>query len=286
MQLSEKAMLASLTISQWSAKKHDKRVSQEVADKHNSDVDMGRFNKSLVAKKALEKIQKIAGQARTDFYYHTLPWKDDGSRILTNTGYLKLTELVRDYSHQWEDATQEFFEQYDSYVEQAKKSLNGLFDADDYPNASELRQKFRFGFHVNPLPEAEDFRVKLSAEEIKLCKQQIEQSLQDSVKDAMKDVWLRMRGVVASMAEKLKAYKVTPDGTEGVFRDSLVQNMRDLLSIIPALNLTEDSAVKKFAAEMEKLCKYDANTLRDNDGTRLQVAKAAEDILNKMQQYV
>src|SRR5579859_6280593 len=66
--LSNTAMLASLSIHQWSAKKYDKKVSQEVAANHGMrDSSLGRYNKSLIAKKALDKISKIAGAARTEF---------------------------------------------------------------------------------------------------------------------------------------------------------------------------------------------------------------------------
>lgn len=280
-------MLASLSISQWSARKYDRKVSQEVADKHGmSDSQRGRYTKTLVAKKALDKITKIAGAARNEFYELSLPWRDDGSRILTSAAYFQLADKMRKRSAEIEDAEEEFLAEYPALVAQAEIDLNGLFLAADYPSISDIKTKFRFAFHVNPLPIADDFRVNLSDDETNLIKQQIETTLQESVKIAMQDVWLRMKDVVTKMAEKLKAYKVTNDGVENPFRDSLVTNMRDLLSILPALNLTNDTEVTRFASQMQTLCQYEANQLRDNDGRRELVAQAAEDILSKMSQFV
>jgi len=291
--LNERAMLASLSIHQWSAKKFDKKVSKEVAQQHNASEDVGRYNKSLIAKSALEKIAKIAGAARTDFYELTLPWKDDGARILTSAGYLKLTERMRKHQAEFLPAVDEFISEYPDLKEQAKISLNGLYNEADYPSVSEIKTKFRFGFHVVPLPIAEDFRVKLSDVEARAIQQQITANLQESVKDAMQDVWRRMQSVVNHMATSLKEYKIVPSANtkqgfkvENGFRDSLVNNIRELLDIIPALNLTEDATVAQFAKDMQALTKYDANVLRDNDTTRENIAKQADDILKKMAAFV
>lgn len=286
MNLTDKAMLASLTIRQWSAKKHDRKISQEVASAHGVDVTMGRYNKALVSKSALEKIQKIANQARQDFYFHTLPWKDDGSRILTAAGFYKLAPVVRKHDDAWQVATAELFDNYASYLEAAPTLLGTAYNPADYPSESDLRTKFGFEFRVSPLPEAGDFRVKLADEELSAIRQQITDTVQESAKEGMRDVWGRMQVVVARMADKLNAYKVTDDGVEGVFRDSLVENIRELLDVIPALNLTDDPAIVRFANDMKNLCQFDAETLRENDTIRTSTAKHADEILSKMREFV
>src|SRR5260370_10566921 len=287
MKLQDTEMSASLNSAVWSAKKYDKKVSKEVADKHGmSDSSLGRYNKSLVAKKSLEKINKIATAARADFHKFSLPWDDNGTRILTSAGFFKLAEAMRKHNNDFLPAKDEVIENYPEMVEQAKTDSKGLFNPDDYPAKAEISNKFRYAWRVRPLPDAGDFRVKLSDTETALIQQQITADVQESVKHAMQDIWARMQDVIQAAANKLKAYKVTADGVENPFRDSLIQNIKDLLEIIPALNLTEDPKVAQFASYMKQLVKYDANTLRDNDGTRMQIAKAADDILTKMQAYV
>ena len=70
--LSEKAMLVNLNIRQWRAQKHDKNVSEEVAQNHGTTPDVGRYNKLLVDRKEiketaqeadeiLKKIQEVMG---------------------------------------------------------------------------------------------------------------------------------------------------------------------------------------------------------------------------------
>ena len=73
MDLSDKAMLVRLTISQWSARKYDKSASQEIIVNHHAKPDAGRFNKLLVNQAEIKKIEKIANTARIYHYKVTLP---------------------------------------------------------------------------------------------------------------------------------------------------------------------------------------------------------------------
>ena len=84
--LSTRAMLSGLTIRQWTARKLDKRVTAEVAATHGTDSHVGRYNKSLVAKESLAAIVAAANAARALHYARTLPWLDDGARILPAGG--------------------------------------------------------------------------------------------------------------------------------------------------------------------------------------------------------
>ena len=80
--LSTRAMLCSLSISMWSARKHDPEVSEEIATRHGAQADAGRYHKVLLPKEALAEILKIVNEARQEHYFMTLPWGDDGYRVL------------------------------------------------------------------------------------------------------------------------------------------------------------------------------------------------------------
>jgi hypothetical protein len=50
--LSSRAMLCSLSISMWSARKHDPEASQEIAQRHGAQADAGRYHKALFRRAA------------------------------------------------------------------------------------------------------------------------------------------------------------------------------------------------------------------------------------------
>jgi hypothetical protein len=187
--ITTRAMLVSLNIQQWMGAKHDKKVSQEVATAHQSDVSMGRFHKLLVAKECLEKLRGITSAARHEHYNRTLPWQDGGSRILSSKGYFDYAEKMREYSAQWDAAVAEFIAEYPNMVQDAKRRLNGLFKDQDYPTVQRMRRKFSFAFNVPPMPTAQDFRVQLGDEETARVRSEIEQSVNESICAAMADVW-------------------------------------------------------------------------------------------------
>ena len=67
--ITEKVMLAAVHISVWTAVKHDRKVSREVADRHGAHQGAGRYNKQLFhgAQKP-EELRSSAGQIRQHFY--------------------------------------------------------------------------------------------------------------------------------------------------------------------------------------------------------------------------
>src|SRR3981189_306238 len=82
--LSRKATLIGVDISQWTARKLDKRVTEKVNREHGASEDAGRYNKLLIEAKRLEAINSLVGQARRLHYSMTKPWCDEGLRILPN----------------------------------------------------------------------------------------------------------------------------------------------------------------------------------------------------------
>ena len=60
MSLADKAMVVTLSVSCWTARKQDKKVAEEVEAKHNAR-DAGRYNKLLIDKQHLDLL------ARRDF---------------------------------------------------------------------------------------------------------------------------------------------------------------------------------------------------------------------------
>jgi hypothetical protein len=115
-------------------------------------------------------------------------------------------------------------------------------------------------------------------------KSALQADMEAALKEAMLEPVRRVVDVVGKMAIKLKDYKPATDTgrAENTFRDSLVENVRELLPLLDAFNLTGDKNITKIAQRMEKeLCKNDADTLREDDDVRKKVQKAADDILKQ-----
>jgi hypothetical protein len=286
--LTEKSMLVSFNISAWRARRSDPTVTAEVETAHGAEHGMGRFSKRLIAKERLETIDTIAAKARNHHYQNTLPWLDNGARILPAASYFDYTSKQNGFIAEFEGAVADFVKVYPVVLDEAQKKLGRLFKASDYPSPSEISGKFAMTLAVSPLPEAEDFRVKLGDDEEARIRQAIEARLGEAAQGCVQDAWQRIHGVVERMVDRLKSYSVDKDGkVQNTFRDSLVENIRELADILPALNVTNNNALSDVRDRlMSELCAIDAPVLRENAKTRRAVAKKAEAILKDVSDFM
>jgi hypothetical protein len=284
--LSSRAMLCSLSISMWSARKHDPDASQEIAQRHGAQADAGRYHKVLLPKAALAEIQKIVSDARQEHYFMTLPWDDNGYRVLPAAAYMDHTDKMRELSNHFTPAVEALACEFGKLVEEAKMRLGGLFRSEDYPTPDGLRSKFSFDTKVMPLPDAGDFRVTLGDDEKERIKRQITAAVEASLQVASRDLWQRLYEAVSHLAERLSAYKVTGVGVEHPFRDTVITNLVKLVDVLPKLNVTCDPELEQLAAEVRASLLVDPQELRKSESIRSETAKAATAISSRMAAYM
>ncbi|HVC89094.1 MAG TPA: hypothetical protein VND66_00605 [Acidobacteriaceae bacterium] len=275
--ITERAMLAAIHISIWTAVKHDKGVSRDVARQHGAHESAGRYNKQLLRDaEKLEALRVLSGQIRQYFYKITLPWSDEGYRLLPAHFYFELTTKMREFEQAFAEQVEEFLAIYPSYIEQVRPELNGLFREEDYPSAEKLRNKFGVKLEVLPIPSGEDFRVTLSEEEQARVAREIDESVRQSLQRGTEDLWIRLKSVVTHMVDRLNE-------PESRFHATLVTNVFDLVDLLPRMNVNQDEELNRFAAEIkDRLCSFTAHDLKKNEILRVATASDAAEILTKM----
>ena len=95
MNLTHDAMLVSLRINAWSGRLYDRQASNHVAAHHEASASAGRYNKRLLPKAAFAALTATMSAARSSHYDQSLPWDDQGSRLLTVANYERYTELLK-----------------------------------------------------------------------------------------------------------------------------------------------------------------------------------------------
>jgi hypothetical protein len=201
--ITERAMLAAVHISIWTAVKHDRKVSRDVATQHGAHESAGRYNKQLLrGAEKLDALRTLAGQIRQHFYKITLPWSDEGYRLLPAHFYFELTTQMREFECVFSQSVDEFLEVYPSYIEQVRPELNGLFREEDYPSTEKLRSKFGVKLEVLPIPSGDDFRVTLSEEEQARVAREIDESVRQSLDRGTKDLCYGRRYTYGRQTER------------------------------------------------------------------------------------
>ena len=279
-ELDKRAMLVCFSVSQWTARKYDKKASHEVAELHRAPEGSGRYNKQLVAKEEIAKIESLVGEARRWGDTQTLPWNDNGSRILPVDNYFGYTQGMRERREKFEMAVEEFLLKYPALIEQARRELNGLFNEKDYPKLEDIRSRFDWAIQVFPIPTSGDFRVELDKSIAADLQGQIDSKVNDIIGTAQKDLWSRLYTVVKHMAD-------TWANSEAKVYDSAVDHIVELCGMLPKLNLAKDPKLEEMRLAVEaKLCQVDPERARKDKKLKVNTAKEAQSILDTMASFM
>jgi len=288
--VSEQAMLVSLHIGSYSGMMFDKAVSEEVNESFKADrVNAGRYNKRLVATRFLTDVSSSHIAAKKVHKILTLPWTDDGTRIITNKAYTEYLKRMKDAKRKIEIEVDKFVAGLPEYITEAKDRLGKMFDESDYPSTDEMKAKFKFDFEVSPVPLSGDFRVKLNEEDTKAIIRDIERRSKQRLDNAMNDIFQRVAEKVGKLAEKLREYQPSSDGaaTKGRIHPNLVIGIYEFAEMMPILNITDDPRIEALRQQLlSELAEESPELLRSDAKLRQQVLSKADKILKKVESYM
>jgi hypothetical protein len=278
--LSGSALIVNLSLSVWTGRKLDKRVSEEVDQAKSTKTRAGNYHKNLLAGSGkLEEIGKVANAVRTWHYTVTQPWGDNGDRVLNMASFIDYKAQLAYYEQQFTTAVNNFLSEYDTLVTAAAFQLGALFNREDYPLREDIVAKFGFRYAFSPLPTAGDFRVDIGEEGLREMREHYEGVMSARVNDAMQDAWDRLHDVLSRMSERLAD---TEDGKRKIFRDSLVENAIEVCHLLRHFNITGDLKMEAMRMELEDTMRgIDAATLRESDLTREQTKQKVDSLLDK-----
>jgi len=278
--IASSAMLVEMSISTWTARKLDKRVSTQVDIDNGTKTKVVNANKNLMAGTGvLDTIVKYAANARAWHISQTLPWTDNGSRLLPMSNFMNYKQQLSELETNYEALVEKFIVAYPSLVSAAAFQLGNLFDRNEYPHEDALRKKFKFTYSFFPVPTAGDFRIDINEEAKAEIIANCNTAYQDRLNNAMREAWSRLHDCLSRMSERLTD---NADGSRKIFRDSLVENGVELVSMLKHLNITQDPSLEQARRELESaIGHHSLDSLRDNSQAREVVKMKVDTILGK-----
>jgi len=274
------ALLVELNIGNWTARKNDRSVSEEVDQQKGTKTRAGNYNKNLFAGvKELDDIQKFVGSVRNWHYRNTIPWLDSGVRMLPMKQYIDYTSQMNTWASEFEGLKQTFLNKYDDLVTEMAFKLGSLFNREEYPSMDEVNHKFYFRTNYFPLPQSGDFRVDIGNEMLAELQDNYAKHLSEKVNEAMGDVWSRLHETLKHLSERLE---IGDKGEKKIFRDSLIENAQELCDLLSKLNVTNDPKLEEARKDLEQaLFGVSAKDLRDSIMVRHDVHTRVTDIIKK-----
>jgi hypothetical protein len=284
-------MLVEMSISTWTARKLDKKVSAEVDVSKGTKTNAGNYNKNLLAGTGfLDTIIKYAANARAWHISQTLPWSDNGLRLLPVSNFMNYKKQLTVLEENYMALVGKFIIAYPNLVSAAAFQLGDLFNREEYPEADKIATRFKFNVNFMPVPTSGDFRIDIGEDAKNEIMQSCNNAYDERLNIAMRHAWDRLHDCLVRMSDRLQVDLVESNinDTGGmvlkprVFRDTLVENAVELVDMLKHFNLTNDTTLEQARLDLHNAIMHqDADSLRDNMHAREEVKRKVDSILNK-----
>jgi hypothetical protein len=245
--------------------------------------DASQTRKNLFAGTSLRKdIEKFAARIRLYHNQNTMPWADKGQRLLPTKLFMDYKTTMNSYEVQFNQMCNNFYIEYPRLVAEAQQHLGTMYKASDYPDISEVKMKFGFRKAFDPIPEAGDFRLDVSAHDLAEVRADYEAKFDERLAEAMRTPWERLHGVLTAMSEKLK----DEEGVESTkrYHDSLVTNAVDLCGLLSKMNITNDPKLEDARKQLElTMLGADIEYIKESSMVRENLKNKVDAILQKFE---
>lgn len=272
MDLKRDAMLVNLRLTSWTGRKHDRGVSDEINTMKGADPNAGRYNKQLFPPIVMKEITSIMGETRKMHYENTLPWDESGVRLLPVKNHDQYLRLMGDQNEKMIRERTRFIERYDRHIQIAEVALGDMFDITEYPTKERLTSKWQIRWRITPVPNADHFMAEIAAHDVDKVRRDIEAHNAERVKECVSHLYTRLAETIEALKARLQEGE---DGNPLVFRNSIISNVRDVVEIIPTLNIFGDAELEALCSRVwDSIVDVDPDTLRP--GKKFQAHKREE----------
>ena len=278
--LNEKAVLVHLKRNMYSPYKNDKEETKAYG--------AGNVNKRLFAgrdNRVHTTISKFS-EVREYFNDNTVPWST-GVRMLNMANYMDFTAKLRaltadalaaadDLAANWDEEVQSDLDRLAKIA--YSKGKPDLANPDDYPSASEIRDRFGIDVDFSAVPTTGDFRVDISEEDKASVNRRVKKRMAAVSEHVINEMLEPMQRAVDKLS--------VPIGHDGAFfRDSLIDNIVNVANRMDKVNLSDDPVVIDKIASLKSLASTYADNkdvLRSMPEVRQKAATQINDLVSQM----
>jgi hypothetical protein len=274
------SMMVDLHISVYSGRKQDKATQGEVtAAKGSGSKKAASVYKNLFAEcKELDDLTKFQARARAEHYRLTLPWNDQGARLLPTASLLEYQQTMGRYSNEFDRLVDAFLDKYDTLVAAAAFQLGTLFNRQEYLSRAQVALRFRMESSFTPLPTSGDFRLDIESEVQRELVEQYERRMEAKLAQANQDSWSRLHDALLRLSDRLV---IEEDGKKRKFHDTMVTGALELCDLLTVMNITKDPQLESARRKVEAvLSGVTPKELRDEHSTRIQTKQQVDAILD------
>lgn len=241
--LQETTVLLSLTLGTIGTS----RQKPQAAVDTDADQRLLKVTAQLLESATLREIRQHDTTTRALVYQVALPSPlRSGTYLLPVSLAPRVVRLLESRAAERALQVEQFASEYEECLAQAASRLRSLFDRRDYPSADRVRDEFVMQWQLFTLALPDSLPANMASEARRTLKAAWEQAAAD-IANALRG---ELADLVAHMAERLQ---IGPDGKPRIFRDSLVDNLRQFLADVDARNVIDDRELAALCDRARRL---------------------------------
>jgi hypothetical protein len=197
----------------------------------------------------------------------SLPYPESGIRLIRQDDISAFTVQMTSHKVELDEAVIQLDERYDELKSAARRRLGSLFNAADYP--ATLRGWFDVSYDF-PSVEPPEYLRQLSPQLYQQEAARVAARFDEAVQLTEQAFTEELSKLVSHLTERLSG---TDDGKPKVFRDSVVENLREFFDRFRHLNIRSDEQLDDLVVQAQRVIRgVEPQQLRDNQAVRQQVA--------------
>ena len=284
--------LIRIKVRSWTGQAKDNKASNMLAETAATTTNWVWGNVKIVDPAVLAEIKTIKG-AVTNYLRGASPSPVDGSYLVGglydwDNGWRLLPNALSEKVYR---ALGEFLSQFEVEVEKIRKALpDALARARaENPNLAKdvdvdeiIESKFEFDIKRSIITNTQDIRVQGSKAFIDAVKADVQKAQADKLSDIQTHCANTVVDVARHLAKSCANYDPDNKG-KAPFRDSTIEKARDLVAIIPTLNISNDARIDKAVSDLVGIIGNKSGAeLRSDDDTRKTVGEEASKLADNI----
>jgi len=252
-----------------------KLKSTFAADALGADHAIVKEMARVIGKEALSPLTTIESRARALLNFYSAPTPLDGARFIHREKLADVLAALRMLEDEFDTAVDQFVANYPAARDAILAQQGTAADPEAYPPASKVREGCDFSLTVLPFG-ATDVTEILSAQEVQRLNNELYRACENAKREAVAALAVRFHEAVTASVESLSG---ALDGTKKCFRDSAIENLRELVDVLPSINLTGDPLLEQARLKLSKVLDgVDPELLRGDKTIAAQVTASLADL--------
>jgi len=292
MSIKDNALIVSLTVRKPQLSAKDEKATHD-AEAANNAAGAGKYTKDLYPKALIAPIVAVESAARAYIERNTYPWgRGRGSDLLPMTKFMDFATRLGEFELQFSQAVTVFLNNWSNVMLEAQKRQGDMFDANAYPDVSDLKAQFTFEIGYTPVTDLTDFRVAASEAEKTVLAAAVERDLIRAQEQLVAEPLQRLRAAVEKLATvtgssrtKVNAKTGEKETVAPIFRDTLIDNLLHEVGMIAEFADLLPDNVKAVAVAAKEIAPH-PDALRVDPDLRTRTHTASKALLDAIEEMM